>query len=460
MRYLNTLALPALLCLSAPLAAQQAWQLDISFGGSGRLAVPFDLGGGDTDIAVKVLAYPPSMGGKLLLVGHSTHASGSKRVTLARLLADGSLDSSFGIGGKVAKDACMSQVRDAAFDSQYRIVVVGDTSCSGNATQDAAVVRFTANGADDTSFAGDGGINLKFKPNFDGQDSGHAVLVLDDDSLLIGGGYKSTSRETGMVQRVLANGTVAAGEPAQTVSASHDRRVIAGLRAANGKSVWLIQDNSTMNSPGAFWRIDNSSLQRDTSFEPSTGERGIVTSAASGYSACPGALTGSHVVTSLTRVGSTLKAFGYANGSPVRAFFAGVDESDGAVRKYGCLDIGGSPVRFIAQSAATSADGRLVYLAGSCNSPSNLCLWRLSPRTADLRELQPDVSFNAGAPASASFLASPGVTPTSEGLSLVHSNGQSVVAGYRHYVNADTDFAVARFGAFSATLFRNGFEAN
>jgi hypothetical protein len=102
----------------------------------------------------------------------------------------------------------MDQVRDAAFDSQFRIVVVGDTRCSGNASTDVGVLRFTESGADDTSFSGDGGLGFKFKPDFDGRDRGHAVLVLADDSLLVAGGYKFPSVESGYVQRVSSSGVV------------------------------------------------------------------------------------------------------------------------------------------------------------------------------------------------------------------------------------------------------------
>ncbi|WP_395791807.1 hypothetical protein [Aquimonas sp.] len=451
----------ALASVSAPAVAQQAWQLDPAFAG-GRVTVPFDLGDGDTDLAIKVLLYPPSMGSKVLLVGQST-ATGTAgvRVTLARLLANGALDPSFGAGtGKVAKDACMDQVRDAAFDSQFRIVVVGDTRCSGNASTDVGVLRFTESGADDTSFSGDGGLGFKFKPDFDGRDRGHAVLVLADDSLLVAGGYKFPSVESGYVQRVSSSGVVAATDPGQTFSGSSERRIIAGISAPNNKSLWLIQVDDPLNSPGAIWRIDNSSLQRDTSFEASTGERLLVNSAAAGYSACPGAVSGSHTVTAMVRFGSTIKVFGYASGAPTRSFFAGVDESDGLVRKYGCLDIGTSPVEFQARTAAVSSDSNTVYLGGNCGSPNNFCLWRLARRAGDVRELQPDLSFSAGAPASTSFTAGSGQTPASIAFSLAHADGQTVLAGYRVFNSADLDFAAARFGAFNTGLFSNGFEGN
>ena len=72
--------------------------LDTSFGNGGGQIVPFDLGGGMQDLAVKVLQDSQ---GRYLVVGFSADAI-SFTTTMVRLRADGSFDPSFGVGGKLS----------------------------------------------------------------------------------------------------------------------------------------------------------------------------------------------------------------------------------------------------------------------------------------------------------------------------------------------------------------------
>jgi uncharacterized delta-60 repeat protein len=72
--------------------------LDTSFGSGGGQIVPFDLGGQMGDLAVKVIRDAQ---GRFLVVGFSAAATVSATTTMVRLNADGSFDSSFGVGGKL-----------------------------------------------------------------------------------------------------------------------------------------------------------------------------------------------------------------------------------------------------------------------------------------------------------------------------------------------------------------------
>jgi uncharacterized delta-60 repeat protein len=71
-------------------------ELDSSFAGTGRLVVPFDLGGGNQDEGHALVARSD---GRILIAGAADTASGF-RAALLRLLPDGSLDPSFGSGGR------------------------------------------------------------------------------------------------------------------------------------------------------------------------------------------------------------------------------------------------------------------------------------------------------------------------------------------------------------------------
>src|SRR3954462_13648687 len=72
--------------------------LDTSFGSGGGQIVPFDLGGGMLDAAVKVLQDAE---GRFLVVGFSSTAIGFT-TTLVRLDAAGNFDATFGVGGKLS----------------------------------------------------------------------------------------------------------------------------------------------------------------------------------------------------------------------------------------------------------------------------------------------------------------------------------------------------------------------
>lgn len=83
-------------------------------------------------------------------------------IAVVRLKTDGTLDTSFGTGGKVTLDlgAATGSARDTVFgfdvDSQGRVVLFGSTKATGRSDVDRFVARLTANGVLDTSFGVDG----------------------------------------------------------------------------------------------------------------------------------------------------------------------------------------------------------------------------------------------------------------------------------------------------------------
>lgn len=84
------------------------------------------------------------------------------RIGLYKLDAHGRrVASGFGLNGHVLKDAFLASVTDMTIDAQGRIVVVGATPGPAD-LENFAVVRFNADGSDDTSFAGDGGASAGF----------------------------------------------------------------------------------------------------------------------------------------------------------------------------------------------------------------------------------------------------------------------------------------------------------
>jgi uncharacterized delta-60 repeat protein len=126
---------------------------DSTFGSGGIVITDF---AGLEDRA-EGLAIQPD--GKILAAGFATKGTvtfGDSDFAVIRYLRDGSLDASFGNGGKVTTDLSGgSSERGAgiAVQPDGRIVVVGRTAANGGSDSDFGVVRYLSDGRPDASFA-------------------------------------------------------------------------------------------------------------------------------------------------------------------------------------------------------------------------------------------------------------------------------------------------------------------
>jgi uncharacterized delta-60 repeat protein len=127
--------------------------LDGSFGTGGKVLFPF---GNDN-------AWPHALAlqGTKILVGGRFGTS----AVLARLNANGSLDSGFGVGGMITpvtggKNG-NATIKDITIDSAGRIVAVGGLN------GDVLVLRLSVNGAPDMTFDSDGKVTTDFAGFFD-----------------------------------------------------------------------------------------------------------------------------------------------------------------------------------------------------------------------------------------------------------------------------------------------------
>lgn len=155
----------------------------------------FVAAGGFVDERIVAAARAPD--GGYVLTGSRAGGAAGALIFLAKLRADGSADTSFGGSaatgnaglGRVLKDAYLSTVTDMTIDAQGRIVVVGATP-GALGQNDFGVVRFNADGTDDTSFAGDGGTGVAF--DFDAansrvNDTPNSVTTSPDGSVFVAG---------------------------------------------------------------------------------------------------------------------------------------------------------------------------------------------------------------------------------------------------------------------------------
>jgi uncharacterized delta-60 repeat protein len=164
--------------------------LDPSFDGDGRVTTDFT---GQFDGAFGVAVQRD---GKIVVAGAGYPATsvGPRDFAVARYNPDGSLDPTFGTGGKVLttfRPTSLDSALAVAIQRDGKIVAVGR---SGNAqTSDFAVARYMPNGTLDASFAGDGLVVTQVNPHFD---SAAAVVIQPDGKIVAGGWTLATPDST------------------------------------------------------------------------------------------------------------------------------------------------------------------------------------------------------------------------------------------------------------------------
>ena len=180
---LSALACLVLLLFADPAAAQQFDNLDPSFGSGGT--VLSDLASGASAIALQ-----PD--GKIVLAGSDFDSQGLQRFVVTRFNADGSPDSTFGSGGKVALQLGSGPVPSSgatavALQPDDGKIVVAGTASDSHGTPELLVARLSgSDGSLDNSFDGNGRVAVQLGQG--GQNSGlNAVAIQADHKILVAG---------------------------------------------------------------------------------------------------------------------------------------------------------------------------------------------------------------------------------------------------------------------------------
>jgi uncharacterized delta-60 repeat protein len=143
--------------------------LDPSFGTGGKVTVPN--GGG----ATAGLLQPD---GRIVAVGRQALS-----IIAARYNPDGGLDPTFGGTGTVVVPGSFADIQGAVLQPDGKVVIVGTSQTGGFLTRNFALVRLLPDGALDPSFDGDGIVIS----DFGGIESGESVIVLGDGRLVLAG---------------------------------------------------------------------------------------------------------------------------------------------------------------------------------------------------------------------------------------------------------------------------------
>jgi uncharacterized delta-60 repeat protein len=194
--------------------------LDTSFDGNGKKAISF----GGTDVAHVVLARPD---GRIVVAGGGGAATSS--FCVARLRANGRLDTTFGSGGKrrIGFGGEQESAFGGALQPDGKIVLVGDSDFR------VAVARLNPNGSLDTTFSGDGKMIFSWGPI----GRAMAVVVLQNGKILVGG-FSGPEGGNMQVARLKPDGaldtTFGTGGKA-AVDFGGDDFALATARQANGR---------------------------------------------------------------------------------------------------------------------------------------------------------------------------------------------------------------------------------
>jgi uncharacterized delta-60 repeat protein len=164
--------------------------LDSTFGTGGKVTTDF---GGGHDGASAVVVQSD---GRIIAAG-SASVAGISQFALTRYTADGALDASFGKGGKVmtAFGTLGDGASDAKLQPDGKIVVSGYTT-TGNGPSDFALARYNVDGTLDRTF----GTRGKVTTDFTGRDGASAVALQPDGKIVLVG--QATNSDTDIIRHV------------------------------------------------------------------------------------------------------------------------------------------------------------------------------------------------------------------------------------------------------------------
>ena len=159
--------------------------LDTSFSGDGIVTTDFD--GYSSGSSVTIQAD-----GKILLGGWCHNLNGNDDFALARYNTNGTLDASFGVGGKVTTDFGGNDYGSSVVvQADGKILLSGMIGGGGgNSIKifDAALIRYNANGSLDTSFGVNGIVTKDFDGGYEG---GGSISVQPDGKIFQASGTNS-----------------------------------------------------------------------------------------------------------------------------------------------------------------------------------------------------------------------------------------------------------------------------
>ena len=175
---------------------------DATFGNGGQVTTDFV---GFEDDAFSVLIQPD---GKIVAVGSANDPATFYDFAAARYLSNGTIDTTFGVAGKVRTDfgdQDFDRARSAALQPDGRIVAAGFATHNGG-VQNFAVARYTSSGVLDTTFSRDGKTQIDFGNCC--QSATKVLLQSDGKIIAVGGSNGESSDDDFLLARLSPRGSL------------------------------------------------------------------------------------------------------------------------------------------------------------------------------------------------------------------------------------------------------------
>jgi len=177
--------------------------LDTTFGSGGLVSTDFL---GKEDDAFSVLIQPD---GKIVAVGSANDPANYYDFAAVRYLSNGTIDTSFGVSGKVQTDfgdQNFDRAQAAALQADGKIVAAGFAISHGGGVENFAVARYTSSGVLDTSFSSDGKQQITF--NNCCQSANEVLLQSDGKIITVGYANTEDSDSDFLLARLTTNGAL------------------------------------------------------------------------------------------------------------------------------------------------------------------------------------------------------------------------------------------------------------
>jgi uncharacterized delta-60 repeat protein len=175
---------------------------DATFGNGGQVSTDFV---GLEDDAFSVLIQPD---GKIVAVGSANDPATYYDFAAVRYLSNGTVDTTFGVAGKVQTDfgdQNFDRARSAALQPDGRIVAAGFAISHGGGVQNFAVARYTSSGVLDTTFSRDGKTQIDFGNCC--QSATKVLLQTDGKIITVGGSNGESSEDDFLLARLSPRGS-------------------------------------------------------------------------------------------------------------------------------------------------------------------------------------------------------------------------------------------------------------
>lgn len=176
---------------------------DATFGSGGQVSTDFV---GLEDDAFSVLIQPD---GKIVAVGSANHPATFYDFAAVRYLSNGTIDTTFGVAGKVSTDfgvAGFDRARSAALQTDGRIVAAGFAISQNGVFQNFAVARYTSSGVLDTTFSRDGITQIDFGNCC--QFANKVLLQSDGKIITVGGSNGESGDDDFLLARLSPRGSL------------------------------------------------------------------------------------------------------------------------------------------------------------------------------------------------------------------------------------------------------------